>query len=629
MLANIIFFMVISSFAVFSVFKFNKSFEETVTIGCTGTVLILFLFGLAGYLSTGITVILLISAFFYILICKEIIDNRRNLKNYLSDKATRMLTPGTVIFSLLYIIFNYIYIGQYAWIWDEFSHWAYTVKTMTILNDFDTNPLAYSWFPNYPPAMALFQYLLQKINLLFNGKEFFSEWRLYLAHHIFFASLFMPHFKGIRWKDTMSILSLTALVILLPVTFFNILYYTVYIDGFLAAAAGAGFVMILCTTNKDWTYHLYMWFIMSTLVLTKEAGLALAAFILILYLVDIVWNTYNNKELTLIKSAKSNRWNIFAAVLSVVMPKFLWSCYIGKSDKTAHIELNVIADIFSGTDTSYRSEVFKLFKQRLFEKAIHINFIDIKISYFAEIVLAIILISVTIFLLTEKHKKNICAKLIYSAIFIIFLLSYIFGMLAMYMFTFSEYEALQLAEFDRYINIAFYPVFISALMLVWKKSQFYKPSIKNITSAVLCGLVISVLPLCYIKDTVNREYVDRSVFHRSPYFEISEKIMSEFYLENKPKKVCLVCGDLSGYEYMAMRFSIYPNIIIGDISELQNFAEHKEIPDNFDYVAIHTINDDFADSYSSVFENPADIAENRLYKVNKETGKLTLVKSTV
>ena len=68
---------------------------------------------------------------------------------------------GLIIFLLVFFAFSVFNAGKLASTWDEFSHWIDIVKAMTTVDDFGTNPQSLSTFKSYPPAMSIFQYVLQ------------------------------------------------------------------------------------------------------------------------------------------------------------------------------------------------------------------------------------------------------------------------------------------------------------------------------------------------------------------------------------------------------------------------------------------------------------------------------------
>ena len=160
--------------------------------------------------------------------------------------ARNLFTPGLFIF-LAY--FCFFYLGDFnlrATVTDEFTHWMYCIKTTTYLNDFSTNPAAYSAYPSYPPGMCLFQYFFQKIYLLTKPGMPFSEWRAYLAYQVLLVSLGMPFLQRLSFKRPLEMLLNASIPIFIHLPFFfGYNFAGVMIDAFVGAAAGYSFAMVL------------------------------------------------------------------------------------------------------------------------------------------------------------------------------------------------------------------------------------------------------------------------------------------------------------------------------------------------------------------------------------------------
>jgi hypothetical protein len=62
---------------------------------------------------------------------------------------------------------------------DDLAHWADTVKLLFLTDRFTTDPASFAQYQNYPPAMALLQYLPQFLGRLFGAG--FCEWLLYVS----------------------------------------------------------------------------------------------------------------------------------------------------------------------------------------------------------------------------------------------------------------------------------------------------------------------------------------------------------------------------------------------------------------------------------------------------------------
>ena len=159
MLINLIFLGLLSSGSALCAVKFKKKYEEILPITCMGLSLILFFFGIVGYLKTGVKFVCALGMVCYLLTLVEFIKKRKNFMESVKCFSKNFFTPGFIVYLAIFILLSITIDGLRPKKWDEYSHWVDIVKVMTTLNDFGTNPESYSLFKSYRPGMSLFQYL--------------------------------------------------------------------------------------------------------------------------------------------------------------------------------------------------------------------------------------------------------------------------------------------------------------------------------------------------------------------------------------------------------------------------------------------------------------------------------------
>lgn len=184
--------IILISGSVFGVFIFGKKFEEILPITCMSIVLVLFLFGMVNRLRFGLYFVIITIIILYVISLIYFLKNRK-CKTYFNG----FFSPAFLIFVILFIILYYANSGKLAVEWDEFSHWMDSIKAMTDLNDFVTNPASNSMFKTYPPGMAMFQYFFQKLYLRLYPNEVFNEGLMFFVRQIFVLSLFFPFLNGL------------------------------------------------------------------------------------------------------------------------------------------------------------------------------------------------------------------------------------------------------------------------------------------------------------------------------------------------------------------------------------------------------------------------------------------------
>lgn len=629
MLINLIFLCIISAGSIFGAVLYRRKYEEILPLTTMGIVLTLFVFGIFGALKLGFYAVLTATAFLYVFSCIHLIRNR-NIREVLSA----LITPGSMLFLATFTVLSILNYGMLASAWDEFSHWVDITKVMTILDDFGTNPLSQSAYMTYPPAMALFQWFLQKLVFLFSPNAGFEEWRVYFAYQIFFISILMPFFKGMSFKVPLHVILLALALFASPLLFYSNIYSAVYIDAFLGILSGAGLAMIFLSNVKNGTYSMYILMVCAVLVLSKDVGLFLGIMLAAAYVLDTVFTPSDNGKWY---QLKRNIILPIMAVLSVALPKLLWNLELitsgADAQRSSGIDFSAVFEFLLGRGPAYRTTVIKNFVLALFDKTITIGNTGIKMNYFALILteLFLLVLAYKLFVFTNSEAGRgrkatiiiaIGQPVIYTA-----------GLCFIYAFKFSQYEALNLASYERYMNVALLAAWLMALLILI-------PCVLKVfkNSTLCCSAVIYILllvtPMKPLVQFAGGAYINNAAGIRSTYQPLVTKIMDA---ADSDSNVYFISQETTGFDYWVVRYSIRPNEMndvftwsIGEPFYEGNIWTASVSPEdwkdiliaNYDYVALYKINDYFLENYSAVFEDPDSIRDNTLFKVNKETGLL-------
>lgn len=631
MLTQILLFLVLCSGSIFGSSFCKKRFEDMLPITCAGIVLLLFLCGTAGFLKNGVPLVLGISLVLWL------VSMIRLYRHHLWKQWRAVfLTPAFCLFTFAYLILIYTNYGMMAAVWDEFSHWADIVKAMVAIDDFGTNPAAHSMFQSYPPGMSLFQYFFQKVYLMLNPKELFSEWRMYYAYQIFFLAFLMPFlrnfsFEDLSWKKIGGMITAAVLCFFGPMLIFDDIYIIILIDAFLGLIAGTGLAMIFLRKEKDWCYDLYVMMNIAMLVLAKDAGMLFAVFILIAYVIETLWLRETSK--------KKKMRNCVGSVLFLVLAKLLWSYNIQADQAyvvfSNPIDIKELLKLIFGIDkTSYRVEVVHNFFERLFTECFEISVLKIGIPYIVMYAALLLLC----FVIYRKFRTNALEKRTQKMVMILLLAEvfvYVLGLLVTYLFKFSEHEAVGVASFGRYMNITLEALVIFLLMMLIQLVSENTDRIKMVSGILV--LVLALLPWGMIKNVGMRHTVLNTVNTRIRYTPITEQIEEITKDSDEILRINVISQESAGYDMLILRYSLRPNLIVGaesigvpfyedDIYTVEKTAKEwqEELKETTDYVALYHLNDYFFQEFSSVFENPEDIHENGVYRVERETGMLRL-----
>ena len=641
MLVQFVGLFVIEGLSLFGVSFFKLKNEYVIPITCMSMGVLLFLFGTAGFLRAGVYVLLALSAAsvaISVWICAR--------RGAWRETAGNLFTPAAVLFVAAYLIAGFCCAGWLASLWDEFSHWATTVKAMTYINDFGTNPAAHSIFPSYPPAMSLFQYFFQVIYQLFGDPYGFSEWRLLFAYQVYAAALLAPFLSIGIAEDTSPVKRaitavFRAIVILISLSLFDLssIFHTIYIDSFVGIAAATAFVHSIAWQEKECSVYrdLVVFLTCFTLVLSKDVGLLFAIFAVILNAVthirvrrsaapDGVKPRFDRRELCF--------WLLSAVCIAV--PKLLWKLNIQLDHATvmfsAPYDFGVLISVFAGNDTSYRAQVFANYFSELIHGGIRIG--DLSMSY----VLVLTTLLACVFFMTMYVQKGLSmlenaqkkpSNSYFTVITVLFFV-YILGLAATYMFKFSEYEALRLASMSRYIGIL-----VACLWLFLVLSYLCAAAAMDCDAVhiiVFATLIFYCSSLSTLRSYFSTEYVHSSILSRLTYDSAAQDIRNA--IGDRDANIYFIVQGGNGSQNYIMKYELRPYQTVnmsswsigeepfydGDIWTQIIAPEDWEasVLDGYDYVYLFYVNDYFRETYSDFF--CGDIEEQALYAVDKSAG---------
>ena len=625
---SIIFAVFISGSLLGSVYL-NKQFEDLLPAHLMVTMLILYMCGLISKLESGVYVILLLTAISYIASIVGVIK-----KKNISSVAKKLFTPAFFIFTLMFCVFTYTDMGMMAHSWDEFSHWVDSVKGMTYVNDFVTNPKAASAFQSYPPAMALMQYLVSRIYLMVNRGSEFNEWRVYFVFQVFSTSMFMPLLSNETFRNPVKAICHALVLLFLPLFFYNNFWTAVYIDPFISTLAGTAFCFILLKNEDDKLQFIYICLLCATLILSKDVGLYFAFFIAVVYITKNIIE--NERELTIKTCLRA----IAPFIVSVII-KWTWNHEI--STAGAHVSFGGKIDLFHYTrmfffhdDVTYHQEVVDNFKHAFFRQNIALGIWGSTISYFSLFILFVIGAALLLRLQGREGDENrklsnkICILIVLFSVIL-----YTYGLGATYVSNFTEYEAVRLASYSRYMNIAYLMIAIVIVEGIYHYSGIFEKS--RLVNIILAAAIFAVSPMGTVKDFLCRETVRTSQSVRSSYEPLHQLIIRNCSREGKDKIYCISEAD-EGFDFWVTRFNSRPNGFSknftwslgepqfeGDIWTNNSIAtadDWMRILDEgeYTYIAIYDVNDYFREHFSAVFSNPSDINNNTLFRRDPATG---------
>ncbi|MDO5544261.1 MAG: hypothetical protein Q4F81_00270 [Eubacteriales bacterium] len=609
MLDTGLFLWVLLSGSVFAAARFGRKFEEILPMTCMGIVLVLFLFGAVGLLSAGVYAVLLAA------VCFWACGLWRVVKGGGKQLVKNMLTPAFAVFCGMFLM---LMLGDYGMLstgWDDFSHWQLCVRKMVELGDFAANPASGIYYQSYPPAMALFQYFFEKLHYLLDGEAVFSEWRLFLAYQVLMIAPAMPFFRGLSLPK--AVLAGVCLFVL-PLLFIGETYTLLYIDSFVGMLAGCGLLAVLLK-DRGGLHTAYVAMLCAVLTLAKDVGLYFACFIGVIFFLNRLLTRGPDKDLRKAGIA-------LLPLISALGAKLAWKGILLKlgskmvfSEPIDLIEYTKM--FFFRTGGYYRQDCVEAFKRMFFSREFRLSGIGVLVSYFAlTLVFAIALYALCGKLMKTQPER---AKAIRAAGILIFaqLIVYVYCLGATYAYRFTVDEALDLAAYNRYMNIAyisvFLPLFFGGFLLLSRREN-------SLPLLILCAVLLVCCPMDAVHSFLNRDDVADSYVRREPLDELAEAIRDNCA---EDARVYFVSQGSDGRDQVIVQFGAEPvavNSALGhslDPAEVSAERWQSTLLESYDYVALCQLDDEFAASYGCLFEEvPTD---HTLYRLDRQSGLLT------
>ena len=627
MLSLLVFFLMIAALPALCAVGGERKFEEILPLSCITLVLIAYVLGLLGLLRTVPTAGLTMAITCYLMAMMRLLRKKDRWRSALR----RFFTPAFFLFLALFFYLAVLNYGRLSWEFDALSHWADVVKAMTQVQVLSTSPLSHSAFQSYPPGMSLFQYLSEELTILGGGE--FAEWRLYHAYQVFVLAFLFPFFRKLNFKKAYGWL-LAAALVLAPCFLFADIYRFLYVDPALGVVTASGLAMVLLETRQDRYRRSYALLCAAILVLIKDAGLVYALVLVALLLVAEL----QPDGRSLSRRLREKKGTVLAAVCAVLLPWASWKLSIRLNGAAVAysdpIPPGQLLNVLLFRDQSYRRDVRDLFWTSLLENGSSASLSGVGLTY---IVLIALLLTAFLFVLKRCRKRFPERAALFRWVFWLKLLEfvlYMLGILIMYLFKFSAYEALQLASLERYVAVPLLSIWLLTLLLAIELLLESGRDRNLLAALIFCAVLIGTPPQSLINLT-NRESVAQSREIRAPLNLLEQRF--EKYYSGEPARIYFLSQEDSEYAFYMAKFSFRPQLVSSSLgwSLGEPFYEgdvwtrpctpealQKELVESYDFVLVYKMNEDFQSRFASLFAEPGQIGENRIYRVDRDSGLL-------
>lgn len=592
-------------------FLFKKSFEETVVPAFITGVMFLYVGGMCNNIKLGVLASLLFAMSWIPIIIYKLVNRQETIKSIFK----KLFSIGFIVFCVLFIFVHFYTKYSSFNYWDEFTHWGPMIKEMYRLNKFYTvEESMLDFHKDYPPFTSLLELLWCYL------RRGYYESTAIESIAIFSISLFIPLFKNTKLSIKTIFLSLLCCLLLIG-SFFIYFEFgqaglitnlsTIYPDALCGLYSAFLLYMIVVNNESDMFSIFNLSISLASLLLIKQVTLS---FYLLLLFYFLIKHIFISKDFV---------FNYLGVVILPIFVYLSWKFYINSFDISRQFSINTIdlidslKTIFGLSNTSYRITTFNNFKKALIDQPI---FGFGNINYPLSAILISILIIFIVYLFNKKEAP------LMTIICLLGMIGYSFMMCILYLTSFSEYEAINLASYNRYMSTYIYFLINLFIMLICH----YALTNRNIKSIIILIFFCILTPFTFKENIKNLTFYNEYHGYESKYKnkELFDQI--DTYI-NSNDKVLIVTQYKDdwvelylGYRYLGYNFDF---VGIGTDDPLYDinisYDEWVEYYSQYDYVYTYITNEQFYQEYWNGKQDEA-MLENRLYSITNDD-KLVLV----
>jgi len=658
--ASIILTIIASTYAVL----LKRQLAETFFLAVVTVIAVLYCFGLiniGGCLLYGIYGLIVFTLGCIIFLLYYFVKDRKLL-------IRTEILQGCLLYTGLLVISLFINSGQVFHNWDEFSHWGTIVKYfyhVDAMGTFDNHKFQLL-FPAYFPGTSLFQYFFSRFS------SQFIEYCLYVAMNILYFSLFMPFIKDIfKNGKRVKLLILLIMFLLIPMQnfgFYGGFYSSVYVDAILGAFFGFALLYYFVYKYEESSYGILMVSAaVVMLTLTKDMGLLFSLGIIGIIFSDII--LYRRTQMLLFVNGKPKLQSKSKAAILIVLPlistlfvKFSWENLLHRAGIASIWRIPTLTDIYmlvTKQAAPYQNGIPQSFFNAMQQQAIVNNITVISFC-------VLFLVIIAVFLIFGRIKVKFGRMVTASILLVAGIFIYQFVLMIIYVFSFSEYEAVRLASYERYTStyvlamMFFMMVFYISDQNEYKKTYFeiligkikrknapddsgkYKDISKLIYSLmgiVLCSYVyFNTQTGSYgMANTFLARWLHQDQFRTRPT-AIAVNRWRSYFIDSKP--YLLVQGE-DGYNFYRIKSELCPDSDLANKPWAEDYNIAPEAPDvwtfavspeewekyvlsnKFEIIYVYQSNEQLGTTYGHFF--PYGVQDDMLYRVQNNDGHLSLI----
>ena len=340
--------------------------------------------------------------------------------------------PAPTLFSVCFgsgiLIFTVLTLGFRFEHYDNFSHWAMTVKSMLITDQLPDAGNQLVTFKNYPPGCAVFIYYVCK----FLGN---AQGVMLLAQNSILFSCFLAVFGIIKEKQRFLLYSFLGMgCSLLSYLNLTIRINNLLVDFLLPLLAMAAIAFVYQSRDSLWKTSLCTALILGFTCIVKNTGIVFAGFVLAYY----IWNIGKKKGI----AAWIKAVTVCMTVCLSLIPYAVWNLYV--RCRFSGIEQKFQLAFRKQESLAVSKEQYGQITEEFVKAAFSTSNRAILAFFLCNIAAVLAVLFVRIFLKKQWKLGRVLVVVDLMAIL------YHIGILGLYLFSMPEEEAVRLAGFDRY-----------------------------------------------------------------------------------------------------------------------------------------------------------------------------------
>lgn len=629
------------SFSFLFMVLWNRKWEEVISLSFIISIVPMYIMGLVEHLLWGITLLYILATISFFFSMYVYIRKEYDWKDFIS--------PGLLLWVVGVIVILFSCQGIWLARWDEYSHWGLAVKDMFYYDSFAKHYNTTVMLPRYLPFATLVEYLYVYLNGIF------AEDIIYVAFQIMLLSglIITAHIANDKWKYIFPIM---IVIIFVPVIFFHDVSSCIYVDPLLAVF---GAYVLICYFGEQSSFFNWfrIWGGLFALVTIKDMGFVLAGLLTMIIIADTLYTQWNRKKFRWKELFLPGFSSIFVIAVFVSWQVYLSIPYATPHEahtvndnkvidtiKSSGVTVQGIIDFFTKKGKSYQYFSVRNFIVKLFDAdAYTIGNIGVSCMDIAIVILASTIILG--YLGVWKNWKNKMVS--FGCLSFLGLWGYCGVLALLYIFAFTETEAISAASYERYVgSFLCAQVLVFFYLLLRRLSEDTGNHKKCYSIAIsLAVLIIIWLPVKNIIFTNREQSISESMKYG---FSNMEEVLRSF--SKRGETVYFICSNSNGGSYFMFRNSASPLQVpyrqVNIVSTKESMMLQEEIYDsqeikmiekilmteeewekkleNCHYVFIMNSDEMFRQDYAGLFVDEEEIENGAFYRVIKKDNSIKL-----